>query len=331
MGRQKRKAPANTHDEIELQTRQAQRVHPNQLAGRGQIVIPQKKLYRQRPHVNPFSDHNVVYPSSPAHMDWHFHFPDRIPASGKSSSLVDVPKVEFADVGCGFGGLIFYLAPHFPDKLIVGIEIRTSVTQYVYDKVQALRLATIEGRESRLVSPPAVKDTTRATGITAGEEATEAEINTQLVDEAPDVIGGYQNISALRVNAMKHLPNFFERAQLSKLFFLHPDPHFKQRKSKNRIISPTLLAEYAYVLRPGGILYTITDVEDLHTWMVKHLSAFPLFERIPDDDEHLKHDVCVDAVWNATEEGKKVIRNRGSKWFAAFRRIRDSEGEEQIE
>lgn len=56
----------------------------------------------------------------------------------------------------------------------------------------------------------------------------------------------------------------------------------------------TLLAEYAYVLRPGGIVYTITDVEDLHLWMVQHLEAFPLFKRIP--DEELEKDVVVEHV-----------------------------------
>lgn len=35
------------------------------------------------------------------------------------------------------------------------------------------------------------------------------------------------------------------------MFFLFPDPHFKKTKHKWRIISPTLLAEYAYVLRVG--------------------------------------------------------------------------------
>jgi tRNA (guanine-N7-)-methyltransferase len=83
---------------------------------------------------------------------------------------------------------------------------------------------------------------------------------------------------------MKFLPNFFEKAQLSKIFFLFPDPHFKQRKHKARIISPTLLAEYAYALRVDGILYTITDVKDLHLWMVKHLDEHPLFERISDEE-----------------------------------------------
>lgn len=95
--------------------------------------------------------------------------------------------------------------------------------------------------------------------------------------------------------------------------------------------SPTLLSEYAYVLRPGGIIYTITDVHDLHLWMVKHLTDFPAFDRISNDDECLKdeNDPCVKVVYGSTEEGKKVARNGGEKWFAAFRRREEPiEGEE---
>jgi tRNA (guanine-N7-)-methyltransferase len=94
----------------------------------------------------------------------------------------------------------------------------------------------------------------------------------------------YQNVAVIRANAMKFLPNFFHKAQLSKMFFLFPDPHFKKKKHKARIISQTLLSEYAYVLRSGGLLYTVTDVKDLHDWMVKHLEEHPLFERIPDSE-----------------------------------------------
>lgn len=48
--------------------------------------------------------------------------------------------------------------------------------------------------------------------------------------------------------------------------------------------SNTLLAEYAYALRVGGILYTITDVKDLHIWMVKHLDEHLLFEKLTDEE-----------------------------------------------
>lgn len=53
---------------------------------------------------------------------------------------------------------------------------------------------------------------------------------------------------------MKYLPNYFKKHQLSKMFFLFPDPHFKNKKHKWRIITPGLIAEYAYVLRPGGMI-----------------------------------------------------------------------------
>ena len=64
-------------------------------------------------------------------------------------------------------------------------------------------------------------------------------------EPSPDTPGPYQNVSIVRANSMKFMPNYFPKHSLSALFFLFPDPHFKARKHKARIISPTLLAEYA--------------------------------------------------------------------------------------
>ena len=227
--------------------------------------LPQKRFYRQRAHANPFSDHDLEYPACPADMDWSKLYPD---AKDR--------KIEIADIGCGFGGLLMALAPHFPESLILGMEIRVQVTAYVHEKIRALRHS---------------------------EAATSK----------------FSNIAVLRANAMKFMPNFFEKAQLKKLFFCFPDPHFKARKHKARIITPTLLAEYAYVLRPGGILYTITDVHALHLWMKGHLDDHPLFQRLSENEE--KEDICVQEMLVQTEEGKKVERNKGDKHVACYRRI----------
>jgi len=246
-------------------------------------LMPQKRHYRQRAHANPFSDHQLDYPASPDEMDWGQYYPEEV-LNGK--------KIEVVDIGCGFGGLLVSLAPLLPDTLILGMEIRVQVAQYVQDRITALRLS-----QSKL---------------SEGEKGM--------------IQGGYNNISVIRGNAMKFLPNFFPKHSLHSLFFLFPDPHFKSRKHKQRIISPTLLAEYAYVLRPGGIVYTITDVKDLHEWMVKHLSAFQLFERVEEAD--LMKDgksPILDAMRMDTEEGKKVTRNKGEKWVACFKRKDDPE------
>lgn len=40
-------------------------------------------------------------------------------------------SIDFADIGCGFGGLLFELGKNFPEKISIGIEIREKVSSYV--------------------------------------------------------------------------------------------------------------------------------------------------------------------------------------------------------
>ncbi|KAL7837471.1 hypothetical protein SRHO_G00271820 [Serrasalmus rhombeus] len=243
------------------------------------ISMPQKRYYRQRAHSNPMADHTFEYPVCPEEMDWSQLYPQYFsPPHGEDGTGLDKGKaqVEFADIGCGYGGLLVELSPLFPDQLILGLEIRVKVSDYVQDRIRSLRAA----------EP-----------------------------------GKYQNIACLRSNAMKYLPNFFTKGQLSKMFFLFPDPHFKKTKHKWRIISPTLLAEYAYALRVGGLVYTNTDVEEVHLWMVKHFTEHPLFSRV--SEEELKDDVIISRLGTCTEEGKKVQRNGGKNYLAVFRRVED--------
>ena len=241
-------------------------------------------------------------------MDWGAHYPKfrntlsatRSPSGGNLPSKL-IQDVTVADIGCGFGGLLVALAPKLPEELLLGIarfhskctqpltpsglEIRTQVTEFVRDRITALRHQNL------------------------GE-------------------GLYQNIACLRANTMKFLSNFFCKSQLSRIFLCFPDPHFKARKHKARIVSTTLNSEYAYVLKPGGIVYTITDVEDLHKWIVEHFEAHASFSRVGSDEE--ERDMCVQLIRGETEEGKKVERNKGDKYIACFRRLEDLPWPEQM-
>lgn len=241
------------------------------------LALPQKKYYRQRAHSNPIADHCIEYPTKPDAMDWSTLYPKYFSMSNtENAEIIGAKQVELIDVGCGYGGLLVTLSPMFPDSLILGMEIRVKVSDYVMDRVAALR------------------------------------------SQNP---GQYQNIACLRTNAMKYLPNYFYKGQLKKMFFLYPDPHFKKSKHKWRIINKTLLAEYAYVLADGAIVYTVTDVKDLHEWIVQHFNDHPLFESI--SKEELNSDPIVEKLYESTEEGQKVTRNRGDKFLAVFRRISD--------
>lgn len=62
------------------------------------------------------------------------------------------------------------------------MEIRVQVTQYVADRIAALRQQSIEARAQP--------------------------------DATSSVEGGYQNVSVVRANAMKFLPNFFQKDQV---------------------------------------------------------------------------------------------------------------------
>ena len=110
-------------------------------------------------------------------------------------------------------GLIMSLAPRFPDTLMLGMEIRPQVTQYVSDKITGLRALSAKENSDKEHKVPA-----------------------KLPNQG-DGKGAYQNASVIRANAMKFLPNFFHKGQLKKIFFLFPDPHFKARKHKARIIT----------------------------------------------------------------------------------------------
>ena len=46
----------------------------------------------------------------------------------------------------------------------------------------------------------------------------------------------FQNAAVMRTNAMRYLPHYFEKGQLTKMFFCFPDPQFKLRNHRRRII-----------------------------------------------------------------------------------------------
>ncbi len=45
--------------------------------------------------------------------------------------MTEQSQVEFADIGCGYGGLLVQLSPMFPHTLMLGMEIRVKVYQTV--------------------------------------------------------------------------------------------------------------------------------------------------------------------------------------------------------
>lgn len=66
-------------------------------------------------------------------MDWSKYYP-------QISQNEESVSVEFVDIGCGYGGLLVTLSKMYPNTLMLGLEIRVKVSDYVMDRIAALRL-----------------------------------------------------------------------------------------------------------------------------------------------------------------------------------------------
>eukprot|EP01053_Blabericola_migrator_P001303 Blabericola_migrator_1__1302@NODE_1339_length_4765_cov_230_811622_g898_i0_p3_GENE_NODE_1339_length_4765_cov_230_811622_g898_i0NODE_1339_length_4765_cov_230_811622_g898_i0_p3_ORF_typecomplete_len284_score36_93Methyltransf_4/PF02390_17/4_7e51Methyltransf_31/PF13847_6/0_00014MTS/PF05175_14/0_00099Methyltransf_23/PF13489_6/0_018Methyltransf_25/PF13649_6/0_0032DOT1/PF08123_13/0_013MetW/PF07021_12/0_046Methyltransf_12/PF08242_12/0_043Methyltransf_32/PF13679_6/0_05Methyltransf_32/PF13679_6/7_6e03Methyl len=265
---------------------------------------PRKGEHRQRAHCNPLSDAYIGYPTSVEYVDWSLHYPKYFPFD-ESTSRPDLvvntsevpldysqkqpserngengPHISILDMGCGYGRLLFTLAPEMPDKLMLGMEIRDAVTSFVGKKILALRDEN-RGSEKLL----------------------------------------YENVGVVRTNGMKFLSNYIRPSTLEKIFFCFPDPQFKRAKWRRRIISIPLLSLYAYHMKPDGLLYFVSDVEDLYQWMKDCCDRHPLFEQVT-DPKILGADFAYNAMHSCTDEGQKKIREGCKIQGAMYRCIKD--------
>ena len=89
--------------------------------------VPRKGSIDREHTLTHSSDHRLEYPRSPDTMDWSKFYPQYYDLESKKMTC----EVEIADIGYGYGVLLINLAPKFPDKLLLGMEIRVQVTQYV--------------------------------------------------------------------------------------------------------------------------------------------------------------------------------------------------------
>ncbi|MBJ3785712.1 tRNA (guanosine(46)-N7)-methyltransferase TrmB [Devosia sediminis] len=66
-------------------------------------------------------------------------------------------------------------------------------------------------------------------------------------------------------------------ASVDAVYLLYPDPWPKSRHHKRRFVSPTTLDQLARVIRPGGMFYFASDIEDYANWTLAHIVREPRF------------------------------------------------------
>mmetsp|Transcript_41770 Transcript_41770/g.43773 ORF Transcript_41770/g.43773 Transcript_41770/m.43773 type:complete len:359 (-) Transcript_41770:117-1193(-) len=265
------------------------------------IGLPHKAKYRMRAHCNPLNDLSISYPLCPNQVDWKMHYGLAIANSQDENIKVfnntKVYPINYTAYPCTLPE-----STHSPASLPC---------------VNILDIGCGFGGLLFTMSPY----------LKTGDLALGLEIRDKITNYCSDRIKvlrqnsegeGASNISVVRTNAMKVILNYFKKGQIEKMFFCFADPHFKKYTHRRRVINKYLLQDYAYLLKEGGMIYSITDVEDLHNWHVQSLDANPSFERVK--NEELEKDMYLGFMKN-TDEARKVTRNKGSMWYAAWKRV----------
>jgi tRNA (guanine-N7-)-methyltransferase len=74
---------------------------------------------------------------------------------------------------------------------------------------------------------------------------------------------GINNVESVFANMSVDLPEMFAPASVARFFLNFPDPWFKSRQHKRRVMSPELVADIAVALAPGGEMFVETDIFDI--------------------------------------------------------------------
>lgn len=80
-------------------------------------------------------------------------------------------------------------------------------------------------------------------------------------------------------NSLKSILSSLPVGTLQRVTIQFPDPWFKNRHSKRRLVQPELVAELADYLAVGGVVFLQSDIEVLAGEMCDYFDADPSFHR----------------------------------------------------
>jgi tRNA (guanine-N7-)-methyltransferase len=89
---------------------------------------------------------------------------------------------------------------------------------------------------------------------------------------------GVANARSVFANMSVDMPRLFAAGSVRRFFLNFPDPWFKSRQHKRRVIGPPLIAEIGRALAPAGELYVMTDIFTLALEAMAALETSELFE-----------------------------------------------------
>jgi tRNA (guanine-N7-)-methyltransferase len=91
---------------------------------------------------------------------------------------------------------------------------------------------------------------------------------------------GLANVRSVFANMSVDMPRLFDDGSVARFFLNFPDPWFKSRQHKRRVMSPGLADEIARVLAGAGDLFVQTDIFALALDAMAAFEAHPAFSNV---------------------------------------------------
>lgn len=128
---------------------------------------------------------------------------------------------------------------------------------------------------------------------------------------------GPPNAYVLSADALLAIPLLFADGMIARIYVLFPDPWWKKRHAKRRMISPSFLDLAARKIGPGGLLLIKTDVAPYRDYVAELMSEVATFEPITDVDDSYPAD---ETQWPLTTRERNIVREGLPIYRLYFRR-----------
>jgi tRNA (guanine-N7-)-methyltransferase len=125
--------------------------------------------------------------------------------------------------------------PHFPDHQTIDLEIGCSTGRWMIGYAKLFPKRAIVGVEIRLKYIDHVR---------------------QKIDKEH-----IPNAQVSRANISTAVPKLFKPGQLGNVFIMFPDPWYKKKHFKRRVVNPEFLNQLGEYMAPGSELHIATDQE----------------------------------------------------------------------
>jgi tRNA (guanine-N7-)-methyltransferase len=147
------------------------------------------------------------------------------------------------------------------------------------------------------------------------------EIRRELVGEANDLCArkGLDQVRSVFANMSVDLPRLFAPASVNRFFINFPDPWWKQRQRKRRVVGQELVDQMLDSLSPDGEVHVATDIFDIA------LDAMAVLER-----ENPRRFLNLREPWSFLRNSHFTARSRRERycedhgiriWRLAYRRL----------